>query len=553
MVRSRKGRAAVLVTLALGASACGSSSSTSSGDDDPADVAGNDQSEEIVDEGDPVDGGTLIMGVEADTPGWNPAVSQWAMSSALMGSAILEPLATLDGDGVAQPWLATKWTPNEDFTVWTIDLRPGVTFHDGTPFDAEAAKANFDLLETAPIAAIALAPLIDETTVVDSDTIDVHLSTRWGSFPSSMLAGQSALQKSPASLASEDLGASQPVGTGPFVFKSWEPDVGMKAEANDEYWREGEPHLDAVEFRVIPDPSSRASALEAGDIHVMVTDVADDATRLEAEFTVLRNWHNEPALLLPNTRPSVSGKPNPMSNLNARKAVAAAINPDEVAELIGEGVSVPTSPFSPESPWGQPADENGYPGYDPEAAKEALAAYTEETGEETLTFTIMGSNDSEAEAVLRLVQEQLAAAGIEADISMMEQSALISATLGAKFEVALGFPYSSPDPDQDTYYWSAATAPGEGGLNINFTGFFNDVTQEALAVGRESDDFATRKQAYTDLVVEQNANATTFWLYETPYSMVAAPAVRGLARVDEAPWANFDPKVWYGGLWLAQD
>ena len=125
------------------------------------------QSDVIGDEGTPVDGGTLVVAVGSETSGWNPAIDRWAPDGALVGSTILEPLATLDADGVAQPWLATAWTPNATFDVWTVDLRNGVTFHDGTPFDAQAVKDNLDFIVTAPLSSVAMKPLFGEVVVVD--------------------------------------------------------------------------------------------------------------------------------------------------------------------------------------------------------------------------------------------------------------------------------------------------------------------------------------------------------------------------------------------------
>src|SRR4051794_16680585 len=96
---------APLVALVLFTSACGSSSNGTAGSSSTPAGA----SEQIGDEGPPVDGGTLVVGVDSDSSGWNPAIDRWAPAGALVGSSVLEPLATLDGEAVAQPWLATDW------------------------------------------------------------------------------------------------------------------------------------------------------------------------------------------------------------------------------------------------------------------------------------------------------------------------------------------------------------------------------------------------------------------------------------------------------------
>jgi peptide/nickel transport system substrate-binding protein len=532
----------IAIVLALVAVACG-------GDSTPTESP-RPTSEEIGDEGDPVQGGVLRVAVDSESSGWNPAIDRWGNAGALVGSSVLEPLATLDADAVAQPWLATGWEPNEAFDVWTVDLRSDVTFHDGTPFDAEAVKANLDFIVEAPLSSVAMRPLFDEVSVVDDDTVEVRLTTSWAAFPSSFMAGQSALMRAPASMQTEDRGSRNPVGTGPFVFQEWRPDVAFTATANLDYWVEGQPHLDAIEYRPIPDPTSRAAALEAGDVDLAVISQPVVVNRLEASYTVLRNWDVNPAALLANVRPTVGGEPNPMSNVHARRAIAHAIDPDATTSTIGEGVDFPTSPFSPDNPWGQPSEENRYPEHDLDAAEEELATYLEQSGEDELRVTILGPSDPVSQSALQVVQEQLRDVGIAIDIEGLDAGSLISAVVAARYEVAMFSNYSSPDPDQNHYFWSADTAAGEGEININFTGYTSETTEAALRRGRESEDVEQRKAAYGALVEEFNEQAVHFWLYYIPYSLVADPKVKGLGAIGDVRFANFQPKVWIGGLWL---
>ena len=104
----------------------------------------------------PTSGGTLVVGIPTETPGWNPASDEWDDTGNLVGSTVLEPLATAGADAGAKPWLATSWIANKDFTKWVVKLRPGVQFQDGTPFNAQAVVANFDAYLASPFYTLTL-------------------------------------------------------------------------------------------------------------------------------------------------------------------------------------------------------------------------------------------------------------------------------------------------------------------------------------------------------------------------------------------------------------
>ena len=128
-----------------------------------------------------------------------------------------------------------------------------------------------------------------------------------------------------------------------------------------------------------------------------------------------------------------------------------------------------TSPFPPDSPWGLPADQNGYVNFDVEKAKQEVAADLTDTGDSSLSLTLGGTPDTEQVRLMQLIQSQWQDAGIKVTIETKDAGTFITDVVGGNYQVALFNFYSSPDPDQDHYFWSAATAPGEGGININFT------------------------------------------------------------------------------------
>jgi len=534
----------VLIALALVAAACGSSSKGGN-------TAATDPG--AADGGTPVDGGSLVIGISAETNGWNPALAQWADTGSLVGSSVLEPLASVGEDSGAKPWLADSWIANDSFNQWFIKLHPGVKFHDGTPFDAAAVKKNIDYYKTGTLSGIALSPILGDVTVQDPLTVVVNTKQPWAAFPSSFMTGGSAYMMAPSMIDNPtDHGAAHPIGTGPYVFDSWTPDSSFKANKNPNYWQPGLPHLNSIEFRVIPDETTRANALKSGDVNMIYTTRASDANDMASDYQVVKDWTTEQAFVMTNTSPTVNGKPNPLSNLHARQALAYATDANAVAAGIGAGVQVPSSMWSPPSPWSMAPDQNGALTMDLEKAKQEVAAYKADTGAASLDIALSGLPNIDDTKVLQQLDSQWKDVGINVTIDSLEQTAYITKIALGNYQAAFFRNYGYADPDQDYYFFSSSTAKGAGQVSINFTEYTTPEMDQALTTGRTSGFPNIRKQAYDDLVKQVNASATNIWLYSTPYSFIADKNVHGLATPAKIPFGNFMPKTWLGQLWRSQ-
>jgi len=145
-------RSLLAIALVVTVAACGSSDDTTSAPDTSPPPA-------------PVYGGNLIVGTSSEVDGFNPLSSQWSGPAYQIGRSVYDPLVVMDRDGDWQPYLAKSITPNADFTVWTFELRPDITFHNGEKLDADALKMFFDAATTSPlgrvIAAVPMPPLVD--------------------------------------------------------------------------------------------------------------------------------------------------------------------------------------------------------------------------------------------------------------------------------------------------------------------------------------------------------------------------------------------------------
>jgi peptide/nickel transport system substrate-binding protein len=542
---------AMIMVVALAAAACGSSSSNKAATTSTTTKAATPQS-----------GGSLVVGIRAETNGWNPALDQWADTGSLVGSTVLEPLATAGADSGAKPWLAKSWYPNTTFDRWVIDLQTGVKFQDGEDFNADSVVLNINTYAKGPLSGLAIGPMFKDVKALNPTTVEVDLTQPWAAFPSSFLTGGSALMMAPGMINSANGGVNHPIGTGPFSFDSWIPGDTFTAKKNPTYWggldakgnhRTGLPYLNQIQFKVITDDSTRTAALQNGDINMQYTTNASDATRLAGQYTVLKDWDTEQAFIMPNTAPTVGGKPNPLSNVHARQALAYATNASQIAKSIGAGVQVPSSPWAPTNVWGMPTNQNGYVSYDLAQAKTQVTQYDSDTGQSGLTFTLSGLPSVDDARTLQQLQAQWKQAGITVNIETLEQTAYITKIATGGYQAAFFRNYGYPDPDQDYYFWSSTTAKGVGNISINFTQYTTPALEKDVNTGRQNGYPNIRKAAYHDLVKQLNAGFTNIWLYSTPYSFIAQKKVQGLdapGGPGTIPFGTYAPKTWWSDVWL---
>ncbi|HKK48787.1 MAG TPA: ABC transporter substrate-binding protein, partial [Alkalispirochaeta sp.] len=225
-------------------------------------------------------GQDLIIVVQSDVVSLDPHGSNDSPSSNVR-TKIYDNLIYFDEDMELQAGLATDWELVNE-TTWEFTLREGVTFHDGTPFTADAVKANLDRIVDPELASqrAFLFSMLDEVVVVDDYT--VQISTEFPFVPIlSHLAHDAAGIASPVALEEAGYDETEPVGTGPYMLRSWEPGNELVLERNEDFWGPA-PNPDTVTFRVVPEESTRMALVERGDAHI--SEILQPATmgRVEA-------------------------------------------------------------------------------------------------------------------------------------------------------------------------------------------------------------------------------------------------------------------------------
>jgi peptide/nickel transport system substrate-binding protein len=526
---------ALILSLALFTAACGGG-----GGDDGGDATGQTTGEGEGDET-PVPGGEVRVGLEAESQGWQPCRNSFSTPGDMVMFAIHDRLMQTDDDGNIKPFLAESLTSNDALTEWTLKLRPNVKFHDGTPLNAAAIKDNFDTGIKAPTSVCAgAAKPINEVQVVDELTVKYVLASPYAPFPDLLANSNIGMPYSPAAAkAKGDQYPSSPVGTGAFKFVSWQRDNQLIVEKNPDYWIKGQPHLDRVIFRPIPDEDARLAALQSGEVDVMHSlrqSIVKAARELpEGQFTSYEFIGNNSGGSIFNTTVA------PVDDKRVRKALAFAVNQRElIAVLGGEGISPEATQFwSKDSPWYSERVAKEWPQNKPEEAKKLVAAYVNDPARSDrkpvgspIEVTFNCPPDPSLIEVAQAYQRQAQAVGIQMKLQQFEQSVHIQNAVGKP-------PYTSADymincwrlggqQDPDTTLFNQY-GPVEGNA-ANVTNFTSPKLQELLKRGRETKDTDERKKIYEEISLLFNDEVPHLWTGNTATTIGAKTNVKNLTN-----------------------
>lgn len=407
------------------------------------------------DDGTPVSGGTLEFALidyqRSPDPHWGTNYAE-----SIIADNITDKLTWQDPDtGEITPWLAESWEVNDDLTSYTFHLRDDVTFSDGTPFNAEAVKANFDqyvkgdeALGINPNGAV-LFPNYLETTVDDEFTVTVTFSKPSASFlqASSFTAnaGPGFLSLSTLALSAEErTDPTKIIGTGPFVYKEWTEQVRTVLVKRDGYnWsppaidHKGEAYLDEVVFNVIPEASVRTGSLQSGEIDATLDVGTTDEAPLEAAgFDIISRQVSGTAIFF-----NFNSQLFPTNDIAVRKAIQLGWNRESVEKtVLTDNYDIATSVLA-DSVTGYADYSDSVLTYDPEEAERILDEAGWVTGDDgirekdgqKLEIKLLGiSNLVANKPAYESVQQDLAAIGIDLQLNVLPLADYAAAVASAK-------------------------------------------------------------------------------------------------------------------------
>src|SRR5689334_4292691 len=437
----------------------------------------------------PKKGGTLRVGFYIEAATMDPHFSGSKIDRQVYHN-IYEPLVTLDLKLGIKPGLAESWQQPDPKTL-VFKLRRGVKFHDGTDFNAEAAKFNFNRMktETKSVRKGEVAS-IDTIDVVDPYTIKLNLKRPDAALLATLTdrAGMMVSPKQVQERGGELERNAKGAGTGPFEFVEWIKDDHLVLKRNDNYWnKQGGPYLDRVRYRPIPDDTVKLQSLQAGEIDVMDYVQPRDVAAVKADKNVV-------VLDVPSLADFAyqlnHGRP-PFNVKALRQAVAYALDLDQIVKGVWLNVGVPANGPIPPTSW---AYDKSIPPIkrDLAKAKAKLAEGGKPGGFEfTVTTNNLPINIQEAE----VMQAQLAEAGITMKIKLVDSATLISDGNNKNFEM-ISYQWSGrPDPDGNTFQFYK-TSPG---ISLNRSGISNPKIDAILDKTREVSAQPERKKLYSEL------------------------------------------------------
>src|SRR6476469_2242050 len=336
--------------------------------------------------------------------------------SQAMAKSFYEGLYGFDKDMKMVPVLAEGHEVSSDGLVYTIKLRKGVKFHDGTDFKADAVKVNLDRV-TNPENKLKRYGLynnnIAKTEVVDDYTARITLKTAFSPFIA-QLAHPSTVMISPAALkqyGNKDI-AFHPVGTGPFKFVQWKQTDDLKVAKFDGYWKKGYPKVDTITWKPVVDNNSRAAIMQTGEAHFTFPVPYEVAEVLKAkpDLEVVA----APSIVLRYL--SMNTQQKPFDNPKVRQAIAYAINKEALAKVAFNGYATPAEGIAPQGV--EYAVKIGQWPYDLAKAKELMKEAGYPSGFETDLWSAY--NHTTAQKVTQFLQQQLQQIGIRTKITLLE-------------------------------------------------------------------------------------------------------------------------------------
>jgi peptide/nickel transport system substrate-binding protein len=478
-------------------------------------------------------GGRLNMGLLVEPPGLDP-FHQAADARIRVTVLMYQGLFYEAPDGQAVPLLAQGYEVSEDGKTYTIKLREGVKFHTGAAMTAEDVAYSYNYIRDPKNGSPGAGDfaMITDISVVDPLTVKITLSGPNASLP--MTLGNKYGAVVPAGYFDDEnaknLMNSQSVGTGPFKLVEFQPNSHIVLDKNEDYWEQGMPYLDGIDFSILPNSASMLVALRNQRVDLVALNRPQDVKQVEAvEGLEIERWPS-----LGQASIDLGSETKPLDDVRVRQAISLAIDKNEIMKAsIGDlGAVLGTVPAGLQEQWGLPLDQVPNKGPDIEAAKALLQEAGMADGFTLKLTTINGYDWMDAAAVT--LREQLGKVGITVDIQKVDLGVWINNFRSSQ----MGFTFNdwATQPDPNLLFYRHFHKKPDG---ADFRNWANDEASTLLDEGRATSDVAKRHEIYGKFQTILAETVPTIMLFSPDHITVRSSRVHNYVQ---------HPTGWYYGL-----
>jgi peptide/nickel transport system substrate-binding protein len=481
-------------------------------------------------------GGTVTIGLESEATGLRPWEDACSSPCYHVMRSIYDPLMEQVGEGGYGPFLAESLESNEDFTVWTMTLRPDVTFHNGTPLTAQTIADMFPLQQAGSAGSSAIAAAnLTAVAAIDELTVEYTLSAPTVAFPASLSGAPMGFPFDPAAAAADSAGYSiNPIGTGPFVMSSRDIDNETIVERNPDYWyvdTDGNqlPFLDSISFRPIPDEGTRLDALLSGTTNAMMSlrqgtiRDAREATGIE----LIEFQGNNTGGGMFNTALA------PYDDVRVRSGLLHMNDQERVIEALGgAGISLPTTQFfSSDNVWWTQEAADAYKTFDFEAGRAFLQEYVDDPARsdgkapgEKIDVELSCPPDPTLIAAMQVLEQVWSGSElVNVTLTQFDQATHINNAVSDVHKAHCWRWGGEGDPSASI---NPFVAPPEVSV-ANFPNYDDPEMQAWAAEASATDDFERRKELYGNIMTRINEQSILWYSGGTAVMIAHEPGIRG--------------------------
>ncbi|GAA1639240.1 ABC transporter substrate-binding protein [Georgenia ruanii] len=491
--------------------------------------------------GEPKPGGDFTVATNGAEPACiNPLID--ASAGVITSRPYSDSLFWQTADGKFEPWLATGYEVSEDGTVYTLHIREGVTFTDGTPLNAEAVKVNFDYIVTpatkSQLSAAYFKPY-QESVVKDEYTLEVHLTQPYNSFVNILAQSYFALLSPKQLTESPETTCDAPIGSGPFIVKKWNKGQSIEYVRNEDYnWgppgtHDGPAYVDSLNLLFVGEDPVRYNALLSGEVDAIDFVPPENVAEFEQseEFGFIREIRPGTPFAL-----HINNSRAPFDDKRVRQALLHSIDREQIVAAASFGQWQASNFLTSSTP--DYADDLGVElTYDLELANQLLDqvgwterdtdGYRTKDGERlTATLPLDGTNAAR-QRLAELAQAQAKQAGIEIAIELLPYQQLSERMWAGDYDLYAGL-WSSNTADMLWLRWSSANISTDEVVGQNVSNFSNIEFDELVERARKSTEPAERTDLYRQaqaLLVEEVPSVP---LYGDPRTAAFPNDVRGV-------------------------